>query len=322
VISTVVVTEKLTPEGMDVLAKRGFTVLLPRENSQEAFEELLPDAEAIVLRTNVTVTAACMEKAPKLRIVARTGAGYDNVDVEAATERGVMVCNLVGVNSVSVAEHAVALIMTMMKQLPFYDRETRAGNWKARRSNAAVELEGKTVGVAAMGNVGSKVAKICHDAFGMKVLAFDPYVRDRFAGFEYTFVDDLATLFRESDVVSLHLPSTEQTKGVVNRDLLSQMKRTAYLVNTARGDLINEDDLAAALRDEKIGGAALDVFGQEPPSEDSPLMGLSNIVLTPHIASLTKEVTVKMAIGAAQAVVDLADGKEPEFIVNREVLKR
>jgi D-3-phosphoglycerate dehydrogenase len=154
----------------------------------------------------------------------------------------------------------------------------------------------------------------------MKVLAFDPYVKDRFADYDYAFVDSLAELFAGSDYISLHLPSTDETRGAVNSQLLGAMKDGAYLVNTARGDLINEADLAAALKDGRIGGAALDVFADEPPASDNPLLGLQNIMLTPHVASLTREVSVKAAIGAAQAVVDLADGKEPEFIVNREVL--
>jgi len=319
-ISTVLVTEKLTPEGMDVLERGGLKILLPKENSQSSFEELLPEADAIVLRTNVTVDAKCIEKAPRLKIVARTGAGYDNVDVAAATAHGVLVCNLVGVNSVSVAEHASALILSLAKQLPYYDRSVRTGDWKARRSMAAIELEGKILGVAAMGNVGSKVARIAHDAFGMKVLAFDPYVKDKFAGFDYRFVDDLPALFRESDFISLHLPSIPEMKGVVNAALIGLMKKSAYLINTARGDLINQEDLIAALRDKRIAGAALDVFVDEPPEDDSPLLGLENVILTPHVASLTKEVSVKAAVGAAQAVVDLAGGKEPQFVVNREAL--
>lgn len=320
-ISTVVVTEALSAEGTAVLEQRGLEVLLPVENTQEAFEALLPQSDAIVLRTNVTISAECMDKAPNLKIIARTGAGYDNVDVDAATAHRVLVCNLVGVNSVSVAEHAIALILTLAKQLPMYDQAVRNGNWKARRSKASVELEGKTLGVAAMGNVGAKVAKIAHDAFGMEVLAYDPFVKDRFAEFDYRFVDDLGSLFDASDFISLHLPSTPETRGAINRDMISRMRPTAYLVNTARGDLINESDLADALRERRIGGAALDVFAEEPPAADGPLLGLDNIVLTPHVASLTREVTVKAAVGAAQAVVDLADGKTPAFVVNPEVLE-
>jgi D-3-phosphoglycerate dehydrogenase len=319
-ITNVLVTEALGPEGMKVLEDRGLKIVLPKENSQAAFEELLPEAESMVLRTNVTVDASCIEKAPNLKIVARTGAGYDNVDVEAATSRKILVCNLVGVNSVSVAEHAMAMILSLAKQLPYHDHAVREGNWQARRSKASIELDGKTLGVAAMGNIGSKVARIGHDAFGMKVIAFDPYVKEKFADFDYRFVDDLQDLFRESDFLSLHLPSTPETKGVVNSGSLGLMKKGAYLINTARGDLINEADLADALREKRIGGAALDVFSSEPPEEDSPFFGLGNIILTPHVASLTREVSVKAAIGAAQAVVDWADGKTPEFVVNREVL--
>jgi D-3-phosphoglycerate dehydrogenase len=322
VITSVVVTEKLSPEGMNILEKRGFEVLLPERNDQESFEKLLPEAGAIVLRTNVQVHAACFDRAPKLKIIARTGAGYDNVDVEAASKHGVLVCNLVGVNSESVAEHAVALVVALGKQLPYYDRAVRSGDWQARRSKASVELEGKTLGVAAMGNVGAKVAQMAHDAFSMQIVAYDPYVKDSFADNEYRFVDDLKDLFRESDFVTLHLPSLPETRGIVNRDLLALMRPGAYLINTARGDLEVEADLVDALRSRKLGGAALDVFAEEPPSPENPLFELDNVILTPHVASLTKEVTVKAAIGAAQAVVDYADGKVPRFAINSEAVDR
>jgi D-3-phosphoglycerate dehydrogenase len=321
VITSVVVTEKLSSEGMNILEKRGFKVSLPERNDQSAFEKLLPEAEAIVLRTNVQINAACFDKAPKLKIIARTGAGYDNVDVKTASKHGVLVCNLVGVNSESVAEHAIALIVALGKQLPYYDRAVRSGDWQARRSKASIELEGKTLGVAAMGNVGAKVAQMAHDAFSMRILAYDPYVKDRFADYDYRFVDDLKDLFRESDFVTLHLPSVPETKGIVNRDLLALMKPGAYLINTARGDLVVEADLVETLRSKNLGGAALDVFEEEPPAPDNPLFGLDNVILTPHVASLTKEVTAKAAVGAAQAVVDYADGKIPRFVVNRESIE-
>lgn len=319
-ISNVVVTERLSDQGMELLDRKGFSVRLPEENSQGAFEVLLPDAEGIVLRTNVGVDASAIAKAPNLKIVARTGAGYDNVDVDAATKAGVVVCNLVGVNSVSVAEHALSLLLSLGKQLPRYDKALRAGDWQARRSKAAIELEGKTLGVAAMGNVGSRIARMAHDALGMRITAYDPYVADQYRDYDYEFVDSLEALFEGADFITLHLPSLPETKGVVNGKLLSRMKPGAYLINTARGDLVNEEDLAEALREGRIGGAAIDVFAEEPPAADNPLLGLDNVILTPHVASLTKEVTVKAAVGAAQAIADFSDGKRPAYVVNPDAL--
>lgn len=315
-IRKVLLSEASQDTGVDLLKSKGLEILVPAENSQEAFEAQLPEAEGIVLRTNVQMHAEAIAKAPNLKIMARTGAGVDNVDLDAATERGILVCNLVGINSVSVAEHALSFILSLGKQLPFYDKAMRTGEWQLRRSKAGMELEGKVLGVAGIGNIGARVARMCHEGFGMKIMAFDPYAKDKFAGYDYTFVDDLEALFSQSDFVSLHLPSLPETKGVVNKQLLSVMKPTAYLINTARGDVIDEEALAEALREKQIAGAALDVYEEEPPAKDHPFVGLSNVILTPHVASLTKEVTVKASYGAAKAIVDYAEGRTPDFVYN------
>ncbi len=319
-IKRVVVSEASQDAGVQLLESEGFELLMPRENSQEAFEALLPKAEGIVLRTNVQLHAEAIAKAPNLRVVARTGAGVDNVDLTAATERGILVCNLVGINSVSVAEHTLSLLFALGKQIPFHDSAVRAGDWQSRRSKASVELEGKTLGVAGIGNIGARVAKVCHDALGMNVVAFDPYAKEKFSDFDYTFVDDLETLFAESDFITLHLPSLPETKKVVDRGLLSLMKPTAYLINTARGDVVDEDALAEVLREGRIAGAGIDVFETEPPGKDHPFVGFSNVILTPHVASLTKEVTVKASYGAAKAIVDYAEGRTPDSVYNAKAL--
>jgi D-3-phosphoglycerate dehydrogenase / 2-oxoglutarate reductase len=319
-IQKVLLSEASQDTGVDLLKSKGLEILVPAENSQEAFEAQLPEAEGIVLRTNVQMNAQAIAKAPGLKIMARTGAGVDNVDVEAATERGILVCNLVGINSVSVAEHALSFILSLGKQLPFYDKAMRDGEWQLRRSKAGMELEGKVLGVAGIGNIGARVAKMCYEGLGMKVLAFDPYAKEKFADYDYTFVDDLEALFSQADFVTLHLPSLPETKGVVNEQLLGVMKPTAYLINTARGDVIDEEALAGALREKQIAGAALDVYGEEPPAKDHPFVGLSNVILTPHVASLTKEVTVKASYGAAKAIVDYAEGRTPDFVYNRKEL--
>ena len=319
-IQKVLLSEASQDTGVELLEWKGFEILVPSENSQEAFEAQLPEAEGIVLRTNVQMDAQAIAKAPNLKVMARTGAGVDNVDLDAATERGILVCNLVGINSVSVAEHAMSFILSLGKQLPFYDNAMRTGEWQLRRSKAGMELEGKVLGVAGIGNIGARVAKMCYDGFGMKVMAFDPYAKDKFAGYDYTFVDDMESLFSQADFVTLHLPSLPETKKVVNKQLLSVMKPTAYLINTARGDVIDEEALADALREKQIAGAALDVYETEPPAEDHPFVGLSNVILTPHVASLTKEVTVKASYGAAKAIVDYAEGRTPDFVYNRKEL--
>jgi D-3-phosphoglycerate dehydrogenase len=319
-IHTVLISESLHSEGLRLLEERDFLITTLSENSQRAFEEALPDAEAVVLRTNVAMTRDSIDKASKLKIIARTGAGVDNVDVKAATAKGILVCNLVGVNSVSVAEHTVALILSLGKQLPFFDRSVRAGDWQARRAKVSLELRGKTVGVVAMGNVGAKVAQMCHEGFGMRILAYDPFVQDKFADYDYRFVEDLRTLFGESDFVTLHCPNLPETRGLAGREMIGVMKPTAFLINAARGEIIDEPALIEALRERRIAGAGIDVFATEPLPIDHPLCKLDNVILTPHCASLTNEVTAQSAVGAAQAIIDFADGKEPQFVFNKREL--
>jgi D-3-phosphoglycerate dehydrogenase len=213
------------------------------------------------------------------------------------------------------------MIMHLAKQLSFMDRAVRDGNWKARNSNLSVELEGKVLGIVGMGNIGALVAKKCHDGFGMKILAYDPYVKERFKDYDYEFTDTLERLFKESDFITLHCPDTPQTKGMITRDLIYSMKTTAYLINAARGGVIDEQALIDALKEKRIAGAGLDVFQEEPPAPDNELLKLDNVILSPHSAALTKEATIRMSAEAAQAVVDYFEGRQPKYIYNITELK-
>lgn len=319
-IQKVLISESLHPDGMKLLEDKGFDIVVNEEKTQEAFEKHLPDAEAVVLRTNVTMTAETFEAAKQLKVIARTGAGVDNVDVAAATSRGILVCNLPGVNSVSVAEHTAAMLLSLGKQLPYMDRSVREGNWQARRSKVSMELEGKILGVVAMGNVGSKVAQKLHYGFGMRVLAYDPYAKEKFVDYDYEFVDDVTELFKRSDFVALHCPNIPETRGLVTNETFDLMKPSAYLINTARGEIVVREALVDALKHKKIAGAALDVFEEEPLSPEDPLCNLDNVILSPHVAALTKEVTAKAAYGAAKAIADYAEGTEPASVYNRRDL--
>ncbi|MDP9750892.1 hydroxyacid dehydrogenase [Thermoanaerobacter pentosaceus] len=316
----VLLSEEIHPEGKKILEGR-FEVLAAPDRSEQTLISMVKDVDAIILRTTSKITRKVIENAPKLKIISRTGAGVDNVDVEAATERGILVCNLPAVNNISVCEHTIALIMHLAKQLSFMDKAVRTGNWKARNSNVSIELEGKVLGIVGMGNIGALVAKKCHDGLGMKILAYDPYVKEKFEDYDYEFTDSLERLFKEADFITLHSPETPETKGMITRELIYSMKPTAYLINAARGGIVDEQALIDALKENRIAGAGLDVFQQEPPSCDNELLRLDNVILTPHSAALTKEATIRMAVEAAKAVVDYFEGRQPKYIFNINELK-
>lgn len=315
----ILLSQKINPAGMALLEGKYEVVTAP-DCSAETMLSMCKDANAIILRTTSAVDKKVIEAAKALEIVSRTGAGVDNVDVQAATERKILVCNLPRANNLSVCEHAITLIMNCAKQVEYMQDGVRQGNWKARNAGTPVELEGKTLGVVGMGHIGSLVAKKCHDGLGMKILAYDPYVVEKFRDFDYRFCGDLATLFKEADFITLHCPNIPETKGMVSRELLFSMKPDAYIINTARGTVIDEAALIDLLKEKRIAGAGLDVFEKEPPDADNPLLHMQNVVVTPHSAALTREASFRMSFEAAKAVDDYFSGKTPEYIYNRKEL--
>jgi phosphoglycerate dehydrogenase-like enzyme len=247
-----------------------------------------------------------------LRVIARAGVGYDAVDVATATELGVAVAITPGTNQDAVAEHTFTLILAIAKNLITQHLGTIAMQWP-RQAN--LPLRGRTLGIAGLGRIGKAVA-LRGECFGMKLLAYDPYPDHAFAkahGIAFVSFDQLLA---DADFLSLHLPATQETRHLINRQTLARMKPSAYLINTARGALVNEADLVAALENKRLAGAGLDVFEEEPPA-DSPLFRMSNVVVTPHAAGVDIKSRDDMALSAAQAIVSLAKGEWPsEKIVN------
>lgn len=289
------------------------------DGNQPLFEEHMEDAEAILLSTAYKMTRDIIYNARNLKVISRTGVGVDNVDVAAATEQGVLVLNTPQANSVSVAEHTVAMIIAISKQLLMYDSELRAGNFKIRRTNKAVDIDGKTLGLIGCGRIGRFAAEKCEAAFGMQVIGYDPYITEAEG---ITLYKDIEEVFKRADYISLHIPLTPETKNLVGERLLSLMKPTAYIINTARGGIIDEHALAQKLKNEEIAGAALDVLESEPPAADNPLLELKNVILTPHTAALTKECSARVAYEAALGIADYLKGNTPKFVFNRELLAK
>ena len=298
----VIVADKISERGVELLKQTGWNVV---QTTKETLGGELGDADALIVRSATRVTPELMDKAPRLRVVGRAGVGVDNIDLDEATKRGVLVMSTPGGSSVSVAEHTFALLLALVRQVPKFDAALREGRWE--KSSSGAEVRGKTLGLVGLGRIGSEVATRAK-AFDMRVLAYDPYLSESAAKELSVELVPKERLFAESDFLSLHTAATPETKDMINAASLAQMKKGVRIVNAARGELINEADLAAALKSGQVAGAALDVFVEEPP-KNSPLMGLPNVICTPHVAGSTAEAQEGLGIQVAEQVRDyLADG--------------
>jgi len=282
----IVVADDLPASALDLLRAEGWTVDARTGRSPEQLATDLADADAIVVRSATKVTSALINAAPKLRAVARAGTGVDNVDVNAASSRGIVVMNAPGANSISVAELAVGLMLSMARHVPAADAAMKQGKWEKKKF-LGEEVREKTLGLAGLGRIGQEVARRAA-AFDMRIIAHDPFISEDVAadlGVQLVSLDDL---FARSDFLSLHMPSTATTKNIVNAERLTRSKKGIRIINTARGDLIDEAALADAIEAGHVGGAALDVF-QKEPTADHRLQMLPQVVATPHIAASTRE---------------------------------
>jgi len=324
----------------EALLRAETDVVIPPATDEATLLAHIPGKHGLVVRT-ARITAKVIKAGDSLQVIGRHGVGYDNVDVAAATRRGIPVVITPEAITESVAEHTVGCLLALAKRLGEADRELRRGNFGARLTHTGSELYGKTLGLIGLGRIGGRVAEICRAAFAMRLLAYDPYVApQRAAELGVELVGDLDTLLAAADFVSLHAPLTadeapsrltsrnggrdgaSETRGLIGARQLATMKRTAYLVNTARGGLVDETALIEALRAGSIAGAALDVFAQEPPPADSPLWALDNVIVTPHMASHTQEGLRRMAVDVAQEVLRVLRGERPRWAVNPEVFKQ
>ena len=299
----IIVADPISERGVDLLRATGWEVLRP---TKETLDAELPTADALVVRSATRVTSAVLERAPKLRVVGRAGVGVDNVDLDAATRRGVLVMNTPGGNAPSVAEHALALMLALARKIPMLNAAMHAGRWEKSKGQGS-ELRGKTLGLIGLGRVGGEVARRAR-ALEMRVMAYDPFLTVEAAREAGVSLVTLDALLAESDYLSLHTALVPETERMINAANLAKTKRGAFLVNTARGELVDETALADALRSGQLAGAALDVFAVEPP-KDSPLLALDNLIATPHVAGSTAEAQEEVGTLIAQQVRDfLADG--------------
>jgi len=298
----IIVADKISERGIALLRETGWEVVLP---TAAALASEIANADGLVVRSATKVTRELLDRAEKLRVVGRAGVGIDNVDMDAATNRGVLVMNTPGGNAVSVAEHTFALLLGLARGVPQSNAAIHAGRWE--KSASGMELRGKTLGLVGLGRVGSEVARRAR-ALEMTVLAFDPYVTPAAARELEVELIPFEDLLKRSDVISLHTALSPATEKMINAAALAQMKKGARLINCARGELIDEAALAEALRSGQLAGAAVDTFAEEPP-KNSPLLGLPNLIATPHIAGSTAEAQEEVGTLIAQQVRDyLAEG--------------
>ena len=298
----IVVCDPVSPKGIALLQQRPeFVVDVIGKKLPEA--ELLPrvkDAVALVVRSETKITKAVMEAAPGLKVVGRAGVGVDNVDVETATSRGVVVMNTPAGNTISTAELTFSMLMALARKIPQAHASMKAGEWN-RKSFSGTELHNKTLGVLGMGRIGSEVARRAR-AFGMKVLAYDPYLSHARAQALDVQLSPLDGVFTDADFITVHMPMTDETKGIVNSAAIARMKPGVRLINCARGGIINEADLLAGLQSGKVAAAALDVFETEPLPADHPFRSLPQVILTPHLGASTDEAQENVGIEVAEAI--------------------
>jgi D-3-phosphoglycerate dehydrogenase len=300
----ILVCDPISPKGIALLQQRPeFNVTVLEKRLPEA--ELLPlvaEMDALVVRSETKVTQNVLAAAPRLKAVGRAGVGVDNVDVEAATRRGVVVMNTPGGNTVSTAELTFSMLMALARKIPQADASMKAGQWN-RKAFQGVELYGKTLGILGIGRIGSEVARRAI-AFGLRVLAYDPFLSLSRAKALQVELVDLDELYSRSDFITVHMPLTEQTKDMLNAAAFAKMKRGVRVLNCARGGIVNEADLAEAIRSGHVAGAALDVYATEPLPPDSPLRALPQLVLTPHLGASTEEAQDNVGIEVAELLTD------------------
>jgi D-3-phosphoglycerate dehydrogenase len=295
----IIIAEKIAASAVQLLKEEADWTVITADQLTNGLASSLPDADALIVRSAVDVNAEVLREASKLRVIGRAGVGVDNIDLEAATKAGIAVVNTPGANAVAVAEHTIALMLALARHLCRADSTTRAGKWE-KKSLQGTELRGKTLGIVGLGKIGMEVAKRAK-AFEMKIIAHDPFVSASLVREQGIQLAELEQVLAAADYLTLHVGLTPQTTGMINEKSLVRMKKGVRIINCARGELLDEAAVAAALQSKQVGGMAVDVFAEEPP-KNSPLLALENVIATPHIAGSTNEAQDAVGVQIASQV--------------------
>lgn len=312
----VLIPQDITDAGKNYLQDLGYLIRVGSGYDEETVCQEIQDCDALLIRT-AKVSKAMLEAGKKLKVVGRHGVGVDNIDLEAATALGIQVTNSPLSNYDSVAEHTVALLLACSHHITQLDQHSRQGRWAQRDIMKLNQASGKTIGIIGYGRIGKAVAEKCALGLSMKVLAYSRSLDPASLPSYVQAASSQAQIYAECDYVSLHLPATAQTTGSINLSVFEQMKPTAYLLNTARGEVINEEDLYTALSTGMIQGAGLDVLAQEPPDVRNPLLTLPNLIVSPHCGALSHAAFDNMGLHAAQGIHEVLSGKVPTWPVNQ-----
>lgn len=297
----VLVSDNISPKGIEILKKAGLEVDVKTGMKPEELKACIGEYSGLIIRSATKVTAEILDAAVNLRVIGRAGSGLDNVDKPAASKKGVVVMNTPGGNTVTTAEHSIAMLFSLARMIPQATASMKAGKWEKKKF-MGVELFNKVLGIIGLGNIGSQVAKKAQ-GLEMNVIAYDPFLSEEQAkalGIKKVSLDEL---FEQADFMTIHTPMTAETKGVINKNSIKKMKDGVRIINCARGGIINEQDLYDAINNGKVAGAALDVFEKEPP-EGNPLLTLDNVICTPHLGASTEEAQENVALAVAEQVAD------------------
>ena len=312
-----VMTQAVCEEGIYKIEGKASYYIADNGDPNEYLDEM-KDADALIVRI-----AKCdknvIENSPNLKVIGRTGVGYDSVDVEAATKAGIPVVITPGANNRSVAEHAVAMMFSISKNFSEAETEMKKGNWNIRDAKKAFELLDKKVGFIGLGAIGREAQKICK-GIGMKTLGYDPYLsKEKMEEIGCTYFEDYHDMIKECDIVSIHVPLVESTKNLISKKELESMKKTAVLINCARGGIVNEKDLIDALNNGVIAAAGTDVFEQEPPTQDNPLLKAKNLLVSPHSAAQTREAVINMHLMCMEGCLAVLNGEQWPHVADKKV---
>jgi D-3-phosphoglycerate dehydrogenase len=314
----VLAMDKTAEEGLKILRDAGITVDSKSGLSEDELVKIIPEYDALIVRSETRVTPKIIKAGKNLKIMGRAGVGVDNIDLPTATKNGVIVVNSPEGNTVAAAEHTWAMLLSMARSIPQAHAKLKTGVWD-KKSFKGVEVLNKTLGVVGLGKIGRRVASYAL-GMGMNVLAYDPYVTEEYANALGVKLTDLETIYKQSDFITFHIPKSKDTMHLINKDSIAKMKKGVRLVNVARGGIVNEADLAEALKSKQVAAAALDVFEKEP-CESSPLFELDNIVVTPHLGASTVEAQVNVAIDVAEQILEVLKGGAARSAVNIPSMK-
>ena len=298
----VLIADPISDSGISILKSAGFDVVIVAESNQAEKYKAIFDADGLIIRSGTKVDSKMIDNAVRLKVIGRAGVGIDNIDLASATRKGIVVMNTPDVNTISAAEHTIALLLTLSRNTHIGHSTLADGMWE-RHKLIGTELQKKTIGILGLGKIGREVIDRCL-SFGMEILGYDPFINEDILAEKNITITNLDEVVERSDFISLHMPLNDETRNLFNFDLLKTMKRTAKIINVARGGIINETDLARALNEEIISGAAIDVFATEPVETDNPLLSAKNILLSPHLGASTKEAKEGVSVAICEQIRD------------------